>query len=66
LPHCEHRIRVASFTSVADSACDPSERLRLDVTRCAAGTPDAHQKVAEAIIEPLDVRQHAHERMVRV
>jgi hypothetical protein len=25
---------------------------------------DAHQEIAEAIIEPLDVRQHAHGRMV--
>src|SRR6516164_9332016 len=36
--------------------------------RCAgrpAGTGDAYEEVTEALVEPLDVRQHAHGRMVR-
>ena len=28
-------------------------------------TGDAHEEVAEGVIEPLDVRQHVHGRMVR-
>jgi hypothetical protein len=40
----------------------PRERFRLDVARCAALAADAHQEVAQTIVQPLDLRQHAHGR----
>ena len=43
----------------------PRERFRLDVARCAARAADAHQEVAETIVQPFDVRQHAHGAHVR-
>jgi hypothetical protein len=33
---------------------DPRERFRLDVPGRAAGTRDAHEEIAEAIVQPLD------------
>src|SRR4029077_15490912 len=42
----------------------PRECFRLDVARCAARTADAHEEVAERVIEFRDVRQHAHGLMV--
>ena len=41
-----------------------SEGLRLNLATGAALTDHTHEKVAEAIIQPLDVWQHAHGRMV--
>jgi hypothetical protein len=37
-----------------------SDRLRLNLTADAAFTNHAHEEVAKAIVQPLDVRQHAH------
>jgi|SRR5215469_10732927 len=42
-----------------------SECLRLNLTASAAIADHAHEEVAEAIVQPLDVRQHAYGRMVR-
>ena len=39
------------------------ERLGLNLTAGAALTDDAHKKVTEAIVELLDVSEHAHGRM---
>jgi hypothetical protein len=39
--------------------------LRLNLTARAALTHDTHEEVTEAIIEPLDVREHAHGQMAR-
>ena len=43
---------------------DPRERFRLDVSGRAAGASNAHEEVAEAVVQFCDVRQHAHGRMV--
>jgi hypothetical protein len=39
--------------------------LRLNLTAGAALADDAHEEVAETVIESLDVRRHAHARRVR-
>jgi hypothetical protein len=39
--------------------------VRCRLENRAAGAGDAHEEVAEALIEPFDVTQHAHARMVR-
>jgi hypothetical protein len=45
----------------ADEACEGG---RLNLTAGAALTHDAHEEISETVIEPLDVRQYAHARMV--
>jgi hypothetical protein len=47
------------------SSSDPRERFGLDLPGGSARARDAHEEVAEAIVEPLDVKQHSHGRMVR-
>jgi len=63
LPHCEQRMRSASSLSVI---FQPTRRkcLRLNLTARAALADHPHEEVAEAIVELLDVREHAHPRMV--
>jgi len=39
--------------------------LRLNLTAGAALADHMRQEIAEAIVQPLDVRQHPHARMVR-
>jgi hypothetical protein len=51
---------IASAVRAPRAPRDPRERLRLDVPPCSAWASDAHEEVAEAVIEPLDVGQHAH------
>jgi hypothetical protein len=63
-PHREQRIRVASAASVTFLPSEPGERFRLDVPRGAARAGDAHEELAETVLKPLDVRQHARLRMV--
>ena len=41
------------------------QRLRLNLTAGSALTDNAHEKVAEAVVEPLDVVLHSHGRMGR-
>ena len=43
---------------------DPRERLGLDVAGRSARAGDARDEVTKGIVEFLDVRQHAHGRMV--
>ena len=43
---------------------DPRERFRFDVPGRAAGTGDAHEEVAQGVVELLDVGKHAQARMV--
>jgi len=38
--------------------------LRLDVTGTSARARNAHEEIAEAVVELLDVREYAHARMV--
>jgi hypothetical protein len=64
-PHLEHRIRSASSLRVIDTADQARQCLRLDVTRGAAHAAHAHQEFTKAIVELLDVSEHAHPRMVR-
>jgi len=40
------------------------ERLRLNLTARAALADDTHQEITELIVQPLDVSQQLHERMV--
>jgi len=42
----------------------PRERFRLDVPACSARAGDANNEVAERVVELLDMREHAHARMV--
>jgi hypothetical protein len=39
-------------------------KWRLNFTAGAAVAHHAHQKITEAIVKPLDVREHRHRRMV--
>jgi hypothetical protein len=43
---------------------NPRKRFRLDVAGRAAGASNAHEEVAETLVELRDVGQHAHGRMV--
>jgi hypothetical protein len=64
-PHLEQRIRGASSVSVT---FQPTRRASAwgGISRPgAAFAHHAHQKIAEAIVKPLDVSKHAHGRMVR-
>jgi hypothetical protein len=65
LPHCEQRIRVAS---VASATFLPTSRASASGSMCLDaphGAGDPHDEVTKGIVEFLDVRQHAHGRMVR-
>jgi hypothetical protein len=54
LPHCEHRIRVARGCERHLPAHQPGERLGLNVPGRPARAGDAHEEVAEAVVEPLE------------
>jgi len=65
LPHREHRIRSASSLSVVFQPTQSCKCLWLNLTARAALTHHTHEEAAEAVIEPLDVSEHAHAHMVR-
>ena len=65
LPHREHRIRSASSLSVVFQPRQSCKCVWLNLTARAALTHHTHEEVAEAVIEPLDVSEHAHAHMVR-
>ena len=62
-PQFEQRIRAESAASVTDL---PAIRASASGSMCGdAPQGDAHQEVAEAFVESLDVGQHAHGSIVR-
>ena len=76
-PRASNRDDLGSFPSASRAAHSPRkfsqrhlpadqarECLRLNLTARAAFAHNADQEVAEAVIQSLDVRQHAHARMV--
>ena len=63
-PHCEQAHPARERRERHRPPGDARERFGLDVPGRPAGAGDAHQEVTEALVEPLDVRQHAHRRMV--
>ena len=58
-PHLEQRIRSASSFSVTFQPPRRSERLRLYFPAGATLAHDTHQEVAEAVVQFLDVGEHA-------
>jgi hypothetical protein len=58
-PHCEQRNRGARSSSIIDQ---PIRRARAST----ALADHSHQELAEAIVQSLDVSEHAHARMVRI
>jgi hypothetical protein len=72
--HCEDLGSLPPATRAAHPRRELSERhfpadqaresLRLYLPAGAALAHHAHQEIAEAIVKPLDVREHAHARMV--
>jgi hypothetical protein len=61
----EQRILAASFASVTDLPAIRASASGSMLTRRPARAADAHEEVTEAVVQLLDVRQHAHACIVR-
>jgi hypothetical protein len=65
LPHWEQAHPWHELFERHPPADDAGEGLRLNLTTGTALAHNAHEEIAEAAIEPLDVSQDAHPRMMR-